>query len=72
MLIVLAVVVILASAMNFLRRDVAYAAVILWALIGIAVRIPQQGVVTTAIWVAAFFVVATLMIALFLVKPEEA
>jgi hypothetical protein len=72
MIIILAVVVLLASAMNFLRRDVAYAAVILWALAGIGVKFPQQGVITTTIWVAFFFVLATLGIALFLVKPEEA
>lgn len=72
MIIILAVVVLLASAMNFLRRDVAYAAVILWALAGIAIKFPQQGIITTAIWVAFFFVLATLAISLFLVKPGEA
>jgi len=72
MMIILAVVVLLASAMNFLRRDVAYAAVILWALAGIGIKFPQAGVITTTIWVAFFFVLATLLIALFLVKPEEA
>jgi hypothetical protein len=72
MIIILAVVVLLASAMNFLRRDVAYAAVILWALAGIAVRLPHQGVVTTAIWVSMIFVLLTLAMSLFLVKPGEA
>jgi hypothetical protein len=72
MIIILAVVTALAVAMNFLHRDVAYAAVILWALVGIAVRIPNHGIITTTIWVAFTFVLLTLMMSLFLVKPEEA
>src|SRR5512137_2536702 len=52
MIILLAVVVILANLMNFLRRDVAYAVVLLWALAGIAVKFPNAGIITTAIWVA--------------------
>jgi TspO/MBR family len=72
MILILVVVVVLASAMNFLRRDVAYAAVILWALAGIGVKFPQSGIITTSIWVAFFFVLATLLISLFAVKPAEA
>jgi hypothetical protein len=72
MILILVVVVVLASAMNFLRRDVAYAAVILWALAGIGVKFPQSGIITTSIWVAFFFVLATLLISLFAIKPVEA
>ena len=72
MILILVVVVVLASAMNFLRRDVAYAAVILWALAGIGVKFPQSGIITTSIWLAFFFVLATLLISLFAIKPAEA
>jgi hypothetical protein len=71
MILILVVVVLLASAMNYLRRDVGYATVILWALAGIAVKFPSQGIITTAIWVAFFLVLATLLVALFLVKPHR-
>ena len=72
MILILVVVVVLASTMNFLRRDVAYAAVILWALAGIGVKFPQSGIITTSIWLAFFFVLATLLISLFAIKPAEA
>jgi hypothetical protein len=46
--------------MSFTRRDIAYAAVILWALAGIGVKFPQQGVVTMGIWIAFTLVALTL------------
>jgi hypothetical protein len=70
MIAILAVVVLLAGAMNFLRRDVAYAAVLLWALAGIAVKFPAQGIITIAIWVA-FALVALTLAAAFLVKRKN-
>ena len=57
--------------MNFLRRDVAYALVILWALAGIAVKFPQEGIVTIATWVT-FGLVAASLVAAFLVKEKTA
>jgi surface polysaccharide O-acyltransferase-like enzyme len=57
--------------MNFLRRDVAYAAVILWALAGIAVKFPQAGIVTIATWVT-FGLVAASLISAFLLKKNPA
>lgn len=71
MVVVLAAVLIIAGLMNFLRRDVAYAIVILWALAGIAVKFPQAGIITIAIWVTFGLVTASL-IAAFLVKKNPA
>jgi hypothetical protein len=70
MIAILGVVVILAALMNFLRRDVAYAAVLLWALAGIAVKFPQQGIITIAIWIA-FALVGLTLIAAFLIKRKK-
>jgi len=71
MVIILAAVLVIAGLMNFLRRDVAYAMVILWALAGIAVKFPQAGIVTIAIWVTFGLVAASLIVA-FLVKKNPA
>jgi len=60
MILILAVVVGLAALVNLSRRDVAYTAVLLWALAGIGVKFPQQGIVTAAIWVAFVLVALTL------------
>ncbi len=60
MILILAVVVGLVTLVNLSRRDLAYAAVILWALAGIGVKFPQQGIVTAAIWVAFGLVALTL------------
>ena len=57
MVIMLAVVALLAWAMSLRERDSAYLAVLLWALAGIGVRFPNEGLVTTATWIA-FAVVA--------------
>jgi hypothetical protein len=71
MVVILGAVLIIAGLMNFLRRDVAYALVILWALAGIAVRFPQAGIVTNATWVT-FGLVAASLVAAFLVKKNPA
>jgi hypothetical protein len=71
MVIILGAVLIIAGLMNFLRRDVAYALVILWALAGIAAKFPQAGIVTIATWVT-FGLVATSLVAAFLVKKNPA
>jgi hypothetical protein len=67
MVVILGAVVAIGGLMNFLRRDVAYAAVLLWALAGIAAKFPQEGLVTIAIWVA-FGLVAATLVAAFLIK----
>jgi len=69
MVITLAEVLVIAGLMNFLRRDVAYAAVLLWALAGIAAKFPQEGIVTVATWVTFGLVAATLVTA-FLVRGK--
>src|SRR5512136_493860 len=69
--IILGAVLVIAGLMNFLRRDLAYALVLLWALIGIAVKFPQEGIVTSATWVTFGLVAASLILA-FLVKRKTA
>jgi len=71
MVVILGAVLIIAGLMNFLRRDVAYALVILWALAGIAARFPQAGIVTIATWVT-FGLVAVSLGAAFLIKKNPA
>ncbi len=63
MVIVLAAVVLITGLMSFLRKDIAYALVILWALAGIASKFPAEGVVTVAVWVAFGLVAVTLVAA---------
>lgn len=69
MVIVLAAVLVIAGLMNFTRRDLAYTAVILWALAGIAVKFPNAGIVTAATWITFALVGATL-IAAYLIKRK--
>jgi len=70
MVIILGAVLVIAGLMNFLRRDVAYAVVILWALAGIAARFPAEGIVTIATWVT-FGLVAVTLAAAFLTKQSR-
>jgi hypothetical protein len=69
MVIILGAVLVIAGLMNFLRRDIAYALVILWALAGIAARFPAEGIVTTATWVTFGLVAVSLPVA-YLVKRK--
>jgi len=71
MVIILGAVLVIAGLMNFLRRDVAYTAVLLWALAGIAARFPQEGIVTIATWVT-FGLVAATLVAAYLLKRKPA
>ena len=57
MVIILVVVAVIAWLMSLTRRDVAYLSVLLWALAGIGVKFPQNGIVTASVWVG-FGVVA--------------
>ncbi len=52
MIIILAVVAMLGWAMSLRRGDVAYLAVLLWALAGIGVKFPDAGQVSIAIWIS--------------------
>jgi hypothetical protein len=68
--VVLLVVWVITAIMNFTRRDIAYTLVILWALVGIAIK--QSGVPAVVIptWVTFGLVALTLAIALF--RPKKA
>jgi hypothetical protein len=57
MVMILFVVVVLAWAMSLRERDAAYLGVLLWALAGIGVKFPAEGLVTVATW-GAFGLVA--------------
>jgi hypothetical protein len=50
MIIILVVVAALAWAMSIRRKDVAYLAVLLWAIFGITVKFPAAGIVTSGTW----------------------
>jgi hypothetical protein len=69
--IILAAVVVIAASVNFTRRDVAYAAVLLWALVGIAVRQAGVPAVVTPTWIAFGLVALTLAVAFFTRKPAR-
>jgi hypothetical protein len=58
--IVLVAVMAIAALMSFTRRDVAYAAVILWALAGIAVKFAAVGAVAIPTWITFGLVALTL------------
>ena len=68
MVVILGAVLVISGLMNFLRRDVAYVIVILWALAGIAAKFPQAGIVTIAIWVTFGLVAASLVAAFLVIK----
>ena len=72
MSIVLAVVLVIAVLMNFTRRDVAYAAVLLWALAGISVKQASVPAVVIPTWITFGLVALTLVAALFISKPGQA
>lgn len=69
MWIVLAAVLVIAVLMNFTRRDVAYALVILWALAGISVKHAAVSAVSIPTWIVFGLVALTLMIAV-LMRPK--
>jgi hypothetical protein len=69
--IVLAAVLVIAALMNFTRRDVAYAAVILWALAGISVKQAGVGAVVIPTWITFGLVALTLVAAFFVRQPGQ-
>jgi hypothetical protein len=70
--IVLTAVLVIAALMNFTRRDVAYTAVILWALAGISVKHAAVSAVAIPTWITFGLVALTLAIAFFLRRTEKA
>lgn len=69
--IMLAAVVVIAALMAFTRRDVAYTLVLLWALIGIAVKQAAVTAVTIPTWIAFGLVALTLVAAFFAHRPAR-
>lgn len=69
--IVLAAVLVIAALMNFTRRDIAYTAVILWALVGISVKHAAVPAVTIPTWITFGLVALTLIAAFFLRRTEK-
>ena len=69
MILVLHAVMIIATLMNFTRRDVAYALVILWALAGVAIKNAAVEEIVIATWVV-FGVVAFTLAAAFFVRRQ--
>jgi hypothetical protein len=69
--IVLAAVLLIAVLMNFTRRDVPYAMVLLWALAGIAVKHAGVAAVVIPTWFTFGVVAMTLPAAYFLCRPGK-
>ena len=63
--IVLAAVLVIAALMNFTRRDIAYALVILWALAGISIKHAAVAAVAIPTWITFGLVALTLAGAFF-------
>jgi hypothetical protein len=66
MWIVLTAVFVIATLMNFTRRDIAYTAVILWALAGISVKFAEIPAVAIPTWITFALVAMTLVLAFIL------
>ena len=64
MLIVLAAVIVISGLISLTRRDVAFNLVILWALVGIAVKHSAVTLVSTASLIAAVLVAVILIFSL--------
>ena len=71
MTIMLAAVLAIAGLMIFTRRDVAYTLVILWALVGIAVKFNSIAAVAVPTWITFGLVALTLAGSFFLRKPGK-
>ena len=69
MWIILSAVLLIAVLMNFTRRDVGYAMVILWAVAGIAIKHAATVPVATPAWIVFALVAATLVAAFFIKRP---
>lgn len=70
MWIILAAVFVIATLMNFYRRDIAYTAVLLWALAGISIKHADVPEVAIPTWITFGLVTLTLVLAF--VLPRKA
>ena len=71
MFIILAAVLVIAALVNFTRRDVAYTAVILWALAGIGLKHAAVPAVAIPTWITFGLVAASLAAAFFMRKQKQ-
>ncbi len=70
--IILLAVFVITSIMNFTRRDVAYALVVLWALAGIAIKFSATLAVAIPTWITFILVAITLVVAFVLPRKPLA
>ncbi|OGO60886.1 MAG: hypothetical protein A2032_07465 [Chloroflexi bacterium RBG_19FT_COMBO_49_13] len=71
MSVLLAAVLVITTLMNFSRRDVAFTAVILWALVGISIKHASIPAVAIPTWITFGLVALTLVVALFNSRPGQ-
>jgi hypothetical protein len=71
MWIVLVAVFVIATLMNFTRRDVAYTAVILWALAGISIKFAEVPQIAIPTWITFGLVAMTLVLAFILPRRSS-
>lgn len=71
MALILAAVVVIAGLVILTRRDVAYGLVILWALVGIAVKHAVVAAVALSTWITFGLIALIMMLALFLPKSGQ-
>ncbi len=69
MYIILVAVFVIATLMNFSRRDIAYTAVILWALAGISVKFANIPAIAIPTWITFGLVAMTLILAF--IMPDK-
>jgi hypothetical protein len=69
--IVLIAVLVITALINFTRRDIAYTAVILWALFGISVKHAAVPAVALSTWITFGLVALTMAAAFFLRRTEK-
>ena len=63
-LIMLAAALIISTLVSFTRKDVGYALVLVWALVGIAIKQSAVPIVANAAWISAVVIAGVLVIAL--------
>jgi hypothetical protein len=71
LVIMLAAAVAITAAVLYTRRDIAYALVIVWAVVGIAVKFPQVTAVSLAAWIAAGLVAVLILASIFLPRRSS-
>jgi hypothetical protein len=70
-LIMLAAAVVIGAAVSLTRGDVAYALVLIWAFVGIAVKHQDTTIVATAAWLAAAITAAVMFVGAFRKRQKD-